>query len=78
MSELHKDFVELKGRFVDVTGVPARDNDLWPPIIVTKEEIDAEIARIGIGRLPKVDLHRLVLGFDTNRPIRFHLPSELG
>jgi gentisate 1,2-dioxygenase len=37
----------LKAAFVDATGRPApRLDDLWPSIIVPKEDIDAEIARL--------------------------------
>ncbi len=50
MSEFRKDFAPMTGRFLDVTGQRPRDNTLWPPVIVTKGEIDAEIERLA--RLP--------------------------
>lgn len=32
--------------FRDQTGLAPRDLDLWPPVVIAKEEIDAEIARL--------------------------------
>ena len=46
MNEFRKDFSAMQGRFVDITNERPRDNNLWPPIIVTKEEIDAEVERL--------------------------------
>lgn len=46
MSELRKEFEPLNGRFIDVTGAKPRENNLWPPAIITKEEIDAEAERL--------------------------------
>jgi gentisate 1,2-dioxygenase len=53
MSEFRKDFQRMNGRFVDRTGVSAQDaNQYWPPIIMTKEEIDGEIERLASSALP--------------------------
>ena len=46
MSKLRKDFEELKGAFVEATGVRPRENNLWPPVVISKAEIDAEVARL--------------------------------
>jgi len=46
MSELRKDFTPLSSRFIDVTGTKPRENTLWPPVIITKEAIDAEVERL--------------------------------
>lgn len=46
MSELRKQFESLQGRFVEATGMQPRDNQLWAPIVITREEIDAEVARL--------------------------------
>jgi gentisate 1,2-dioxygenase len=46
MNELRKNFEQLQGRFIDVTGKRPRENNLWPPIIISKEEIDAEAERL--------------------------------
>ena len=46
MSELRRDFEQMHGRFIEATGVAPRENQLWPPIIVTREEIDSEVARL--------------------------------
>ncbi len=36
-----------KHKFVDVSGAPAREQNMWPSIVVPKENIDLEIARLG-------------------------------
>ncbi|MEP6656435.1 MAG: gentisate 1,2-dioxygenase, partial [Betaproteobacteria bacterium] len=46
MNELRQEFKELKGAFVEATGVRPRENNLWPPVIISKEEIDAEVRRL--------------------------------
>jgi gentisate 1,2-dioxygenase len=47
MNPLRKEFERPQGRFVDTSGrVPATRNTQWPPIVVTKEEIDAEVERL--------------------------------
>lgn len=44
MTELRKEFSNIKGRFIDSNR--PRENSLWAPVVITKEEIDAEIARL--------------------------------
>ncbi len=52
-NEYRKDFHPTKGRFVDRSGrTIADENRYWDPIIVSKEEIDAEIARLAGQPLP--------------------------
>lgn len=47
MSEFRKDFEAAAGRFVDRSGQAARDdNRYWTPIIVSREQIDAEVERL--------------------------------
>ncbi len=46
MNDLRKPFQQLAGRFVDATGERPRENNRWPPIVVTKTEIDAEVERL--------------------------------
>ncbi|MEI6303398.1 MAG: AraC family ligand binding domain-containing protein [Betaproteobacteria bacterium] len=47
------DFAKLKGKFIDYTGKPrATENDLWAPIVITKEEIDAEVQRLADSAVP--------------------------
>ena len=46
MSELRKSFEELRGHFIDTTGQRPRANNLWPPVVISKEEIDAEVERL--------------------------------
>src|SRR5437016_9024840 len=46
MSKLRKEFKQLKAGFVEATGVHPRENNLWPPVIISKEEIDAEVRRL--------------------------------
>jgi len=53
MNELRKNFDRLDGVFIDRSGQPAQDaNTYWPPIIVTKEQIDAEVERLASGPVP--------------------------
>jgi gentisate 1,2-dioxygenase len=46
MNDLRKSFEQLQGRFIDVTNQRPRENNLWPPVIISKEEIDAEVERL--------------------------------
>ncbi len=53
MNEFRKDFQRMKGRFLDRAGHGARDeNSYWAPIVVAKEEIDAEVDRLASLPLP--------------------------
>ena len=53
MNEFRKDFQEMRGRFADRTGREAQDENVyWPPIVVTKREIDAEVERLAGLPLP--------------------------
>lgn len=53
MNDLRKEFARLNGRFVDTTGqTPQTRNTLWAPIVITKEEIDAEVQRLADSALP--------------------------
>ncbi|MBA2411568.1 MAG: gentisate 1,2-dioxygenase [Burkholderiaceae bacterium] len=57
MSKLRQSFEQLQGRFVDITGQHPRDNNVWPPVIITREEIDAEVQRLA-GLAPPADGRR--------------------
>ena len=47
MNEFRKDFQTMRGRFLDLAGQAARDeNTYWAPIVVTKNEIDAAVERL--------------------------------
>ena len=46
MNKPFKSVEELRGHFIDITGRRPRENNLWPPVIVTKEDLDAEIERL--------------------------------
>jgi len=53
MNDLRKDFARLSGRFIDMGGfAPQTRNTLWAPIVVTREEIDAEVQRLADSALP--------------------------
>jgi gentisate 1,2-dioxygenase len=53
MSEYHRDFARVNGNFVDCGGLPpGSTNTQWAPIVVTKEEIDAEVERLASSALP--------------------------
>ena len=53
MNDLRKDFHCADGVFMDRTGLPAEDkNDYWAPIVIRKEQIDAEIERLASLRRP--------------------------
>jgi gentisate 1,2-dioxygenase len=54
MSRFTRDFAQLQGRFIDTSGKASlHENNPWPPIVVTKEEIDAEVARLASLPLPE-------------------------
>ncbi|MBV8772773.1 MAG: gentisate 1,2-dioxygenase, partial [Deltaproteobacteria bacterium] len=38
---------DCKAQFLDRTGAPAPELDLWPPIVIRKEDIASEIERLG-------------------------------
>src|SRR6266705_5348190 len=72
MNEFRKDFQQMQGRFLDRSGGDARDdNRYWAPIVVTKEEIDAEterlanLARPANGRRESLIVHPLA---EANAP----------
>src|SRR5690349_18423133 len=46
MNELRKNFEDLRGGFIDMTGRHPRENKLWPPVVVSREEIDGEVERL--------------------------------
>jgi gentisate 1,2-dioxygenase len=46
MNELRRNFEALEGRFIDITGQRPRENNFWPPVVISKEEIDAEVERL--------------------------------
>ncbi|CAM3713358.1 cupin domain-containing protein [Bordetella sputigena] len=53
MSEYHRDFARVNGSFIDCGGQPPESrNTQWAPIVVTKEEIDAEVERLASSPLP--------------------------
>jgi gentisate 1,2-dioxygenase len=68
MNDLRNPFQQLNGRFVDATGERPRGNNLWPPIVVTKREIDAEVERLASlptpadGRRESLIVHPLAAG----------------
>ena len=51
MKSLRVGFAPASASFVDHSGLPPADNEPWPPVIIRKEEIDAEIERLA--SLPK-------------------------
>jgi gentisate 1,2-dioxygenase len=47
MSQYTRPFEQMQGRFIDVSGkATTHENTQWPPIVITKEEMDAEIERL--------------------------------
>ena len=53
MNEFRKDFSTKHGKFLDRTGEPLVDkNSYWDPIIISKEEIEAEVERLASLPLP--------------------------
>jgi gentisate 1,2-dioxygenase len=51
MNNLRMGFAPAGASFVDRSGLASPDNEPWPPVILRKEEIDAEIERLA--SLPK-------------------------
>ena len=39
-------------KFVDQSGFTAHDIDLWPAVVITREEIEAEVDRLAGGPAP--------------------------
>ena len=51
---LRKNFQRSDGVFLDRSGIAAEDtNDYWPPIVITKEQIEGEVERLA--SLPRPD-----------------------
>lgn len=46
MSDLRRAFESKRSSFVDCTGAAPPTNEPWAPVIITKEQIDAEIERL--------------------------------
>lgn len=46
MKDLRQKFDDMRGRFVEQTGVRPADNVIWPPVVIAKAEIDAEAERL--------------------------------
>lgn len=46
MSELRMSFDAAKGKFVDRTGAAPETNRFWAPVVITREEIEAEVKRL--------------------------------
>lgn len=46
MNDLRRHFDEAQGLFMDATGMRPRENRLWPPIVVKRAAIDAEVERL--------------------------------
>ncbi|SOE93046.1 gentisate 1,2-dioxygenase [Burkholderia sp. D7] len=63
MQDLRREFERREAIFVDRTGAQARENRYWEPVVVTREEIDAEVARLaalpapGDGRRQSLIVH---------------------
>lgn len=53
MNPLRREFDRVNGRFLDLGGAaPQSRNTQWAPIVITKEEIDAEVQRLASIALP--------------------------
>ena len=52
MHDLKHRFERKQARFLDQTGVAPRENNYWEPVVVTREEIDAEIQRLAALPVP--------------------------
>jgi gentisate 1,2-dioxygenase len=52
MKKMRMNFAERSPEFVDCTGVTPSANSLWAPVIITAEQIDAEIERLASLPLP--------------------------
>ena len=46
MSELRMNVDSAKARFIDRTGAPPETNQFWAPVVITHEEIEAEVERL--------------------------------
>lgn len=46
MSELRMSFDPTQARFVDRTGAAPESNKFWAPVVISREQIDAEVARL--------------------------------
>src|SRR5262245_7149400 len=67
MSDLRKDFGAHRVQLLEVPTDAALENSLWPPVLLTKEEIDAEIERLA--NLPRpADGRRATLIVHPNAP----------
>jgi gentisate 1,2-dioxygenase len=53
MHDLKRQFERKQALFLDQTGVVPPENTFWEPVVVTAEEIDAEIARLASLPAPK-------------------------
>src|SRR5260221_13253060 len=56
-----------EGFFRDRTGTVPSPLDLWPPIVITKEQIDAEIERLAIAPRPANGRRRAVIVHPRNK-----------
>ncbi len=53
MNDFRKDFAKVDGQFLDRSGASATDaNNYFPPIVVTREQIDAEVERLASASRP--------------------------
>lgn len=46
MQDLKREFERRQARFVDQTAKQARENRYWEPVVITREEIEAEVGRL--------------------------------
>ena len=46
MKDLRQKFDDMHGQFIEQTGVRPPANVMWPPVVIAKEEIDAEVERL--------------------------------
>ena len=53
--------------FRDQTGATPKDLDLWPPVVITKEEIDAEIERLASLPVPANGRRRALIVHPRNK-----------
>jgi gentisate 1,2-dioxygenase len=51
MHDLRREFAREHASFIDQTGKHPRDNHYWAPVIVSREQLDAEVERLAA--LPK-------------------------
>ena len=52
MQELKRGFASRQALFIDQTSTRPRDNRLWEPVVITREEIEAEVARLAALPVP--------------------------